>query len=144
MVKDYLTGRIVLVDPTFFTDSQQRPGATGKVVGICHFDKDVLTIEFDDGTRNAYRAEYLKTLAPTKMMLDSVIYHQQRFAQDNTIRDMLSVYRLATQNRFADALRLANLGSNTRFYCTMDCKHYRELKEEARKHLSRAKKRNMN
>ena len=143
MAKDYLTGRIVFVDTTCFSDSQQRPGEIGKVVNICNQDKDVLTIEFEDGTRNAYRAEYLKTLAPKKMMLDSVIDHQHRFVKEASFKDMLNVYKLATQNRVKEALKLAILNSNTRFYCAINCKDYREIKEDARKYQVKGKKRNM-
>lgn len=138
---DDLSGRLVMVSPTAFTDPIQRPGQTGRISSISSVDDSVVNVKFEDGQVNAYRMENLVTLAPKSMILDSIIYHQNGLSTSGDLRNMLLVFKLISHRKFEEAIKLAMETNNTRFYCTMDCRNYLDIKQEQRKFLNKGKDR---
>ncbi|GEM_PF-2670501 len=139
--KDYLIGRIVMVDPVQLNDPIQRPGEIGIVQYVSKELEDAVNVLFDDGHRDVYRIEHLKTLKPKKMLLDAIINHHERLARQGELKNMLLVYKLLEQGRIQESLKLAMENDSTFLYCICNCKSFREIKLEALDCLGKKRKR---
>jgi len=58
--------RKVVVHPYLTTDPIQWQGETGKVVEVSSANPDVLTVEFNDGSKGTYLADGLLTMRQKK------------------------------------------------------------------------------
>lgn len=141
--KDYLTGRVVMVDSNAFTDQDQRPGQIGIITNASEADSGLVTVRFDDRKETDYPTRFLRTLSPAKMILDSIIYHQKRLNRIGDLKHMLLVYKLIAYKRISEALSLASKNNSSIFYCTMDCKNFQEIMLELRAFRKKVKRGNI-
>lgn len=141
--KDFLIGRVVMVDPNAFTAHDQRPGQIGIITNTSETDGCFVTVRFDDRIEAVYPPRFLRTLSPTKMILDSIIYHQKRLNRIGDLKHMLLVYKLIAYKRISEALSLASKNNSTKFYCTIDCENFQEIMLEMRAFRKKVKSGNI-
>lgn len=135
-----LLGRVVMPHPENLTNPEHRPGEIGKVVNVSPKGMGSATVKFDDGFEAEYSLDVLETLAPRKTMLNAIVYHHKRLGARDDLKPMLLVYKLLTENRRGEALKLAMSHSTTSLYCTWNCRALLEMKNKQEKFLKRKRK----
>lgn len=132
-----LLGRVVTPHPENLTDPEHRPGEIGNVSSK---GMGSATVKFDDGFEAEYSLGALVTLAPRKSMLNAIVYHHERLGARDDLKPMLLVYKLLTENRRGEALKLSRSHSTASLYCTWNCRALLEMKNKQKKFLKRKRK----
>lgn len=128
-----------MVHPYLTTDPAKRQGSIGKVTNVSKLNKDMVTVQFEDGVTARYLSDGLLTLFPKSVIRQGLASNTAEISP--TDRKLIKqVLDLASARKYEDALQLAFTNNTVKFYCLVDCANYIEMKSSQQKSPHKSRK----
>jgi hypothetical protein len=123
-----LIGRIIAVRMDTI-----RPRTHYKLATVLSPDPEgsAASIEFYNGRKATYQYDQLLTLYPAKVIQQKLLSNWDIRSPD--FKTILKVWRLTSQNRQVEALRLAMDNETILFFCTTDCAKWLDMHQQMSK-----------